>query len=191
MPWIAEDRRKATFERREEPYLTESMKKHLTERYIPRYPTRRAVLLPALHMVQHAYNWIPMQALEEVAEFLEVAPAEALDTASFYEEYWLKPKGKYLLQVCRSLACAICGGHRLTQHIKQKLKIDVGQTTEDGKFTLVELECLGSCGTAPVVLINEVLHENLSVEELDKVIDGLPVNPEQYRDPGVDWESDH
>ena len=66
------------------------------------YPTKRAVTLPALHLVQHTYGWIPMQAIQEVAEFLELAPAEVLDTATFYEEYWLKPKGKYLIQVCRS-----------------------------------------------------------------------------------------
>src|SRR5262245_48541859 len=103
MPWIAENRRTATLEKPEKPYLTEEMKTHLRERYFLRYPTKRAVLLPALHLVQHTYNWIPMEAVQEVAEFLEIAPAEALDTATFYEEYWLKPKGKYLLQVCRSL----------------------------------------------------------------------------------------
>ena len=83
------------------------MKARLAGKYFPRYPDKRAVLLPALHEIQHTHGWIPVQAMEEVAEFR--APAEVMDTATFYEEYWLKPKGKYLLQVCRSLACEIVG----------------------------------------------------------------------------------
>lgn len=188
MAWIAEDRKSATSEKRAEPYLTEEMKNHLRQTYFPRYPTKRAVLLPALHLVQLEYNWIPMQAIEEIAAFLEIAPSEALDTASFYEEYWLRPKGKYLLQVCRSLSCEICGSKALTRHIQKKLKLEMGETTADGKFTLVELECLGSCGTAPVVMVNEVLHENISVEQLDRIIDSLPEDPHHHKDPTITWE---
>lgn len=173
MAWMVEDRRVAKEDGRTEPYLTEAMKAHLSGTYFPRYPTKRAVLLPALHLVQHEYNWIPMRAIEEVAAFLEIAPAEALDTASFYEEYWLKPKGKYLLQVCRSLSCAICGGGNLSRHIQRKYNLEIGQTTADGKFTLVELECLGSCGTAPVLMINEDLHEDVTIEELDRILEAL------------------
>ena len=187
MAWIVENRRTG-YEKRTEPYLTEEMKAHLAAKYFPRYPTKRAVLLPALHHVQHTYNWIPTQAIEEVAAFLEISPAEALDTATFYEEYWLKPKGKYLIQVCRSLSCEICGSRELTAHCKRKLGIEVGETTRDGRFTLVELECLGSCGTAPVTMCNEVLHENLTVEQLDKVIDALPADPHDLRDPGITWD---
>src|SRR5208283_48786 len=121
MAWITDNRRTATAERRLEPYLTDKIKSHLAERYFPRYPTKRAVLLPALHEIQHIYGWIPAQALEEVAAFLEMAPAEVMDTATFYEEYWLKPKGQYLLQVCRSLACEICASCELTDHLRGKL----------------------------------------------------------------------
>src|SRR5437762_2345428 len=128
MAWIAEDRRAAAVAAGE-PLLTEQMKAHLREKYFPRYPTKRAVLLPALHLVQHTYNWIPTQAIQEVAEFLELAPAEAMDTATFYEEYWLKPKGKYLLQVCRSLSCEICGSRDLTEHLKKKLNVEEFETT--------------------------------------------------------------
>jgi NADH-quinone oxidoreductase E subunit len=132
------------------------------------------VLLTALHHIQHEYGWIPMQAIEEVAEFLEMSPAEALDTATFYEEYWLKPKGKYLIQVCRSLSCEICGSRDLTQRVKDKLGIEFGETTADGRFTLVELECLGSCGTAPAALVNEVLYESQTPQQFEKVLDELP-----------------
>ena len=114
-----------------------------------------------------------------------------IDTASFYEEYWLRPKGKYLIQVCRSLTCELCDSKKLTAHCKQKLGIEVGDSTPDGRFTLIELECLGACGTAPVALVNEVLHEELTVEKLDQIIRELPEEPEQYKDPVVTWEQGH
>ena len=188
MAWIAEDRRNAVIEKGTS-YLTDEMKSELAGKYFPRYPTKRACLLPALHMVQHAYNWIPTAALEEIANFLELAPAEVMDTATFYEEYWLRPKGKYLIQVCRSLSCEICQSKQLTRHVQEKLNLEMGETTPDGRFTLVELECLGSCGTAPVALVNEVLHENLTVEKLDQILEKLPDDPASYKDPSVTWET--
>jgi NADH-quinone oxidoreductase E subunit len=187
MAWIVEDRRKRV-EEAGGPYLTDELKKHLAEKFFPRYPNKRAVLLPALHEIQHTYGWIPVQAMEEVAAFLELAPAEVIDTATFYEEYWLKPKGKYLIQVCRSLSCEICDSKKLTAHCQKKLGIEVGETTADGRFTLVELECLGACGTAPVALLNDVLHEELTVEKLDTVLNELPDDPHHYTDPVVTWE---
>lgn len=191
MAWITENRRTAVVERRPEPYLTDDMKIDIANKYFPRYPTKRAVLLPALHAVQHKYGWIPTQAMEEVAAFLELAPAEVLDTATFYEEYWLKPKGKYLLQVCRSLACEICGSKKLTEHLQKKLGVEIGETTPDGRFTLIELECLGSCGTAPAMLCNEVLHENLTNATVDQFLDKLPDDPHDYKDPTVNWQTEH
>ena len=188
MAWIAEDRRRA-LDTAGGPLLTEDMKTHLRDVYFPRYPTKRAVLLPALHYVQHAYNWIPPQAIEEVADFLEVSPAEALDTASFYEEYWLKPKGKYLLQVCRSLACEICQSKQLTDHLVAKLGVDVGETTPDKRYTLVELECLGACGTAPVAMVNDALYENLDTARLDEILASLPEDPHDFHDPQVTWDT--
>ena len=142
MAWIVENRRTATVDRRPEPYLTDALKAHLSSTYFPLYPTKRACLLPTLHAVQHQYGWIPTAAMEEIAAFLEITPAEVMDTATFYEEYWLKPKGKYLVQVCRSLSCEICASKQLTSHCEKKLGIEVGETSADGKFTLVELECV-------------------------------------------------
>jgi NADH-quinone oxidoreductase E subunit len=190
MAWITENRRTATIERRSQPYLTEELKRALEAKYFHRFPTKRAALLPVLHAVQHEYNWIPMQAMEEIATFLELAPAEVLDTATFYEEYWLKPKGEYLIQVCRSLSCEICGSNELTRFCNEKLGIELGETTQDGRFTLVELECLGTCGTAPVARVNEVLHEELTVQKLQQIIDQLPRNPRDYKDPFITWEED-
>jgi NADH-quinone oxidoreductase E subunit len=190
MAWITENRRTATFEKRAEPYLSAEMKDALAKKYFPRYPNKRAVLLPALHEIQHAYNWIPTQALEELAVFLEMAPAEVMDTATFYEEYWLKPKGQYLLQVCRSLACEICGSKKVTDHLCETLGIQRGETTKDGRFTVVELECLGACEAAPVMLINEVLHENVTTEKVDALIAKLPRDAHDYHDPTITWDGD-
>jgi NADH-quinone oxidoreductase subunit E len=190
MPWIAENRRTTVVEQGTK-YLTDDMKIDLARKYFPRYPTKRACLLPVLHAVQHAYNWIPTAAMVEIAEFLELAPADVMDTASFYEEYWLKPKGKYLIQVCRSFTCEICSSRQLTERLMNKLNVEPGETTSDNRFTLVELECLGSCGTAPVALINDVLHENLTPEKLEGILEKLPEDPAAYRDPTVDWDEAH
>ncbi len=190
MPWIAEDRRN-TRATEGQPLLTDAMKALLRDKYFPRYPSKRAVLLPALHLIQHEYNWIPSEAIKEIADFLEIAPAEALDTASFYEEYWLKPKGKYLVQVCRSLTCELCQSEALTKKLSDTLKVEVGETTPDKRFTLVELECLGACGSAPVVMVNERLYENVDVDQLMKIIETLPEDPHEFKDPGVTWENHH
>src|ERR1043165_1749264 len=171
MPWLTKDSAAARIPRRAEPYLTPPMRDELTSKYIPRYETRLACTLPALHMIQHEYGWIPAQAMEELAEFLGLQPADILDTASFYEEYWLKPKGRHLVAVCRSIACEFCGQPALTEAIKARLGIDVGETTDDGRFTLMEVECLGSCGTAPAMLIDDRLHENVQPSAVAALLD--------------------
>ncbi|MEM6560145.1 MAG: NAD(P)H-dependent oxidoreductase subunit E [Planctomycetota bacterium] len=190
MAWLAEDKRAALTDAGE-PLLTEKLKSKLRDTYFPRYPTKKACLLPGLHLLQHEYGWIPPQAMSEIAEFLEISEGEVIDTASFYEEYWLQPKGKYLLQVCRSLACEICRSAELTSHIEEKLNVESGETSDDQRFTLVELECLGSCGTAPVLMINDVLHENVDVEKVDQLIADLPDDPHAHQDPTVDWDAGH
>jgi NADH-quinone oxidoreductase subunit E len=171
MAWITKESANAEVERRDEPYLTDAHKRTLDEEYFPRFEVKKAALLPALHLIQHAYGWIPKQAMLEIAAHLEIEPAEVYDTASFYEEYWLRPKGRHLVSVCRSIACAFCGQREITEAFKAKLGIDVGETTADGRFTLVELECLGSCGTAPAALIDETLHENLTPEQVSRLVD--------------------
>ncbi len=173
MAWITKDSAGARVERRDQPYLTDDMKRTATETYLPRYETKHGALLPVLHMIQHEYHWIPPQALIEVAEFLGLAPADVLDTASFYEEYWLKPRGKHCIAVCRSIACEFCGHKELTDAVTDKLDIEPGETTDDGRFTLVELECLGACGEAPVALVDEELKKFCTPDDLVKAIDEL------------------
>ena len=128
--------------------------------------------------------------MEEVAAFLELQPAEVMDTATFYEEYWLRPRAV----PHRRLPLALlrdCGSNRLTARLKKKLGIELGETTADGKFTLVEYECLGSCGTAPAALCNEVLHEDLNPDDFANHLDTLPADPHQYKDPTVTWDEGH
>ncbi|MGD9693104.1 MAG: NAD(P)H-dependent oxidoreductase subunit E [Phycisphaerales bacterium] len=171
MSWITKPSATTTIPRRDEPYLTSAMREELTSKILPRYATKQGGTLSALHMIQEAYHWIPPQALEEVAQFLSLTPAEVLDTASFYEEYWLKPRGTHVIAVCRSIACEFCNHKAITDACKAKLGIELGETTDDGKFTLVELECLGSCGSAPVALIDHTLHENLTPDQMPRLID--------------------
>jgi NADH:ubiquinone oxidoreductase subunit E len=171
MAWITKPSGTMKIERRDEPYLTDAMKKDLSERVLPRYETKLAALLPALHMIQHEYHWVPPQAMEEIAVFLGLEPADVLDTASFYEEYWLKPRGSHVVAVCRSIACEFCGQREVTDACREKLGIEVGETTDDGQFTLVELECLGACGGAPALLVDEALHEHVTPEQARELID--------------------
>lgn len=170
MAWLTKQSATMQIPRRSEPYLTDSMRAELRNTIMPRYQTTLACLLPALHMVQHAYGWVPPQAMEEIAAALNVQPADVLDTASFYEEYWLRPKGRHLVSVCRSIACEFCGQPALTDAIKAHLNIDVGETTDDGEWTLIELECLGACGGAPALLIDETLHENVKPGDVAKLL---------------------
>ena len=171
MAWITKDSANAEIDRRDEPWFTDAMKREIEETYLPRYEEKRGALLPALTMVQETYGHIAHQALKEIAAFLELSPGDVIDTATFYEEYWLHPKGEHTIAVCRSIACEVCDKQAITDVCKRKLGIEEGETTDDGKFTLVELECLGSCGTAPVALIDHELHENLTVEKMERLIE--------------------
>ena len=173
MVWIVKHSAEQQIERRAEPYMDSPLKDKIEQEILPRYPTRQAALLPVLHEIQNQYDWISYQAMEEVALFLQLTPAQVLDTVSFYEEFWTRPKGQYLIQVCQSITCELVGELDLLEHIQQKLGIGAGETTDDGRFTLMTVECLGSCGTAPCALINEGLHEDLTGEQMDTVLDAL------------------
>ncbi|MGQ9458063.1 MAG: NADH-quinone oxidoreductase subunit NuoE [Anaerolineae bacterium] len=138
-----------------------------------RYPHPRSALMPALHIVQEELGWLPEEAMVQVANLLGLTPAEVLSVASFYTMYNRRPVGKYLVQVCTNVSCSLLGAEHLLEHISRKLGIGVGETTPDGLFTLVEVECLGSCGTAPVMQVNERYYERLTVEKVDEILDTL------------------
>jgi len=173
MAWIVKDSANATYETRSEPYLTDEMKKRFTDDIIPRYEQTIGALLPILNEIQHTYHCVPFQAMKEVADLLELPPATVYDTVSFYEELHIEPVGEYVIGVCQSIACEVCGHQAILDHIRQKLDVEPHETTDDGKFTLMTLECLGACEAAPCCLINDKRHDNLTIQQIDEVIDSL------------------
>jgi NADH-quinone oxidoreductase subunit E len=173
MAWITKNSGTMTVERRETPYLDDELKHEVETTYAHRYPTRQAMTLPLLHAIQHRYGYLPAQAMQEAAAFLELDPAVVYDTASFYEEFFLEPVGKYVIWICQSISCELMGHMAILDKLQDKLGVEPGETTDDGRFTLMTVECIGACGAAPVALVNHKLHENLSVENIDAVIDAL------------------
>ncbi|MEM1356327.1 MAG: NADH-quinone oxidoreductase subunit NuoE [Planctomycetota bacterium] len=173
MAWITKNSGTMPIERREEPYLNDAIKQHFEEEYIPRYPNRQAATIPLLHAIQDEHNWLPFQAIEEAADFLGLPASTVLDTATFYEEFFLQPRGKYTIWVCQSISCEIMGNVQLVDRLSQVLGISPGETTDDGRFTLMHVECIGACGGAPCALVNHQLHENLTVDNVEQIIQGL------------------
>ncbi len=173
MAWIAKNSATMQIDRRDQPYLTDDLKQQLESEILPRYDTRQAATMPALHLVQDTHGWLPHQAIEEIADFLGLTSSQVMDTATFYEEYWLKPHGKYVIWVCQSLSCELMGQQELVAKLEAHLGIKVGETTDDGRFTLMDVECLGSCGTAPCALVNHDLHENINADNFKRVLDAL------------------
>ena len=174
MAWIMKNSGTMQVPRRDEPWLTADMKQMLETEFLPRFPRKQAATIPALHLVQDAYNCVPWQACEEIAAFLGLQASEVFDTASFYDEFCVEPRGKYLIMLCQSISCELMGQVELQDKIAHKLHIGPGETTPDGRFTLKPCECLGSCGTGPCALVNEDLHENITMDNFERVLDSLP-----------------
>lgn len=173
MAWITKNSSAPVADRREAPYLSQETKDHFEREIIPRYPTRQAATIPLLHAIQHEHNWLPVRAMQEAAEFLGIPASAVMDTATFYEEFFLHPRGRYTIWVCQSISCEIMGHNKLLDKLTDVLGIVPGQTTEDGKFTLMHVECIGSCGGAPVALVNEKLHQNLTADNVEQILAGL------------------
>ena len=132
-----------------------------------RYPTRRAALMPTLWLAQREFGWLSVPVQEYVAELLELPLAWVTSVASFYTMYWKEPVGRWHLQLCRNLPCALRGAGELRTLVRDKLGIGHGEKTPDGRFSFEEVECLASCGTAPVLQINNgAYHESLDVEKV-------------------------
>ncbi|MCC7345529.1 MAG: NADH-quinone oxidoreductase subunit NuoE [Deltaproteobacteria bacterium] len=140
---------------------------------LTRYPVKRAAMLPALWLVQHQAGWISHEAMEYVGKLLDLSPAKVYEVATFYTMFNLKPVGKYHFQVCRTLPCQLVGAESVTEHLQKKLGVKLGETSADGRYTLTEVECLGSCGTGPMLQLNDDYHENLTSEKLDALIASL------------------
>jgi NADH-quinone oxidoreductase subunit E len=138
-----------------------------------RYPEgkHKSAILPILHMAQeHFGGWLSPEVMDYVAQLLHILPVEVYEVATFYSMYHLKPVGKYIFEVCQTGPCMISGCDEIIQYIKKTLNINVGQTTDDGMFTLKTVECLGACGYAPMMQLGKSFREHLTKEKIDSII---------------------
>ncbi len=133
-----------------------------------------SLVLPCLRRIQEDRGYIAESDIDGLVEYLGVPRIQIEEVLSFYTQYRTKPIGRWHLQVCRNVSCSMRSSERLLGHLQQKLGITPGETTADGRFTLSTVECLGSCGTAPVVMINDAYHESMSAEKIDTVLETLP-----------------
>jgi NADH-quinone oxidoreductase subunit E len=146
------------------------------EEIINKYPygCQQSAVMPLLDLAQRQHNnWIPRAAMEYIAKMLHMPPVKVYELATFYSMYNTKPVGKYLLQICRTTPCWLNGADAVTVACQKRLGIKIGESTEDGKFTLMEVECLGACVHAPIIQINDSYHENVTAESINKTINEL------------------
>ena len=143
------------------------------ERILKRYPTRQAALLPILWVAQETWGWISKEAAEEVAKIVEVSPAHVDGVLTFYTMFNLRPVGKNLLQICTSISCHLAGAERLIERCRERLGVNLEETTPDGKFTVIEVECIAGCDKAPSLMVNDTYHEPVDEKSLDALLDRL------------------
>ncbi len=159
-----------------EPFAFTAERAAQLEEICGRYPPerRKSAVLAALYLVQDQQGYLTSNALRHVAQFLRITPAEVEDVATYYVMFFKAPVGKYVLQVCRTLSCALAGAERVTEALSEKLGLEIGETDASGMFTLMEFECLGACDRAPVVMVNnEHWHEKATPESCSKLVDDL------------------
>ncbi|MBS1490568.1 MAG: NADH-quinone oxidoreductase subunit NuoE [Bacteroidetes bacterium] len=148
----------------------------VAKKIIARYPEdqQKSALIPILHLAQAEFNgWLSPEAMDYVASILNIKPIEVYEVVTFYSMFNTKPVGKCLLEVCQTSSCWLRGSNEIIDHLKKKLNIGVGETTADGMFTLKTVECLGSCGTAPMLQCGADFHENLTIEKVDSLLEKL------------------
>ena len=157
---------------KQEINMTEALMTRINE-LISHYPEdkRKSALLPVLHEVQDAHeNWLSIELMDKVAEILLIKPIEVYEVVSFYTMYNQKPVGKYMFEFCQTSPCCLNGAENLMDYTCEKLGINLGETTEDGNFTVVGVECLGACGYAPMMQLGDFYKEHLNVEKIDQLI---------------------
>jgi NADH-quinone oxidoreductase E subunit len=143
------------------------------DQHLAKYPVMRSAILPLMFIVQRERGYLDPPAVAYLAKRLKLRITDIWEVATFYSMIHIKPIGKYHIQVCKTLSCKLLGSDKITQHCAEKIGIKVGETTADGRFSLSEVECLGSCGTAPMFQINFDYHENLTPEKVDHILDSL------------------
>ena len=140
---------------------------------ISRYPVKRSAIIPALFIAQEEHGYVTDDDVRYLAERLDLRVNEVEEIVTFYSMFSRKPVGKYKLQVCRTISCALNGASDVTDHLCSKLGVGLGETTRDGKFTVTEVECLGYCDLAPVLQVNFTYHERVTPDSLDSIVSGL------------------
>jgi NADH-quinone oxidoreductase E subunit len=140
------------------------------ERLVKRYPTRESMILPALWLTQEQEGWISAEAIAYIADRIGTFASQVYECATFYTMYNLRPMGKKHICICRTLSCWLRGKQEIVDFLKNELGLKPGEISEDGKFSLEEVECLGHCGTAPVVQVNGEFHENMDVDKLKSLL---------------------
>jgi NADH-quinone oxidoreductase subunit E len=169
MAWETLDRNQPVCDPNAAPLLSEAVREKIRS-FFPRYETKRAVLLPALHIVQHEQGHVSYQAMKEVAELLEIHPSDVMDVVSFYTHFTSHPRGRKTILVCRSLSCELMGGKEVLDTLKQQLGVDEHGTTADGRYTLMTEECLAVCDHAPCMLVNERTHKCVKSEDVAAIL---------------------
>ena len=144
------------------------------DRIFSQYPDKKSATLSLLHLAQAHEGYISGSVIDTIADLVECHPAIVMDCVSFYSMFFTKPLGRHKIQVCQTLSCSVNGADALVDHVSNKFSIKPGETTDDRRFTLMKVECLGSCGTAPVVQINNDYHEGLTNERFDELLESLP-----------------
>lgn len=150
-----------------------SVTREKIEKLIACYPKKEAALLRVLHIVQQDQGYLSSEAIDSVAELMGIPAIKVYEVVTFYTLYNKKPVGKYMIQVCTNLSCSLMGANNLVRYLQDRLGIQVGETTPDNKFTLVTVQCLGSCGTAPMMQINDQYYENLDEAKIEQVLASL------------------
>jgi len=140
---------------------------------LKKYPTKKAAIMPVLYLGQEQNGWISKEVMTEVASILEISEEEVFGVVTFYTMFYEKPVGRNHLQVCTNVSCMLRGGYKIYDQVKEKLGLDNWGVTEDKKFSLEEVECMGSCGTAPMMAVNEDYYENLTQERVSEIIESL------------------
>lgn len=144
------------------------------QKTLGKYPNKRAALLPVLYIAQREFSYLSNEAMEYVAKRLELPPSKVLQVATFYTMYFKRQHGRHHIEVCTSVPCCMMGGYGVMRHLKERLGVEPGEVTPDGKFSYAEAECLAACGHAPLLQVNSKYHENLTPEAIDALLDELP-----------------
>ncbi len=142
-----------------------------------KYPNAKSAIIPALHLAQEHFGWLPPEAFEAVAEALDTTPAFAQSVASFYDMFHLQPVGKHLIEVCTNVACSLNGAGAVLEEFEQQLGVHAGESTTDGQYTLRVVECLGACGTAPTVAVNNRFREFFERSQVKPLLQELKATP--------------